>query len=826
MKKSVRNLWRLFFGGLLFIILIFTLANFGVFGKMPSLEDLENPEADLASEVYTSDGKIMGKYYAENRSEIKYNQISPNIIHALVATEDQNFYDHSGIDARAVARAIIKLGTAGGGSPITQQLAKNILGQGKGNVIKRGIEKIKEWIIAVKLERNFTKEEIITLYLNRAAWGNNFGIRNASKIYFQKEPSELKIEEAAVLVGMLKGFGYEPIRHPIAALNRRNTVIERMVDCKQKYITEAEAAKLKAKPLITNFKKADDNVGIAPYFRTALAERMKDWCKIHKNPKTGENYDLYRDGLKIYTTINATMQQYAEESVVQHMPVIQKKLNNLLKNNGDKMWKEHENIIENAMKNSDRWKNMAEDEIKPEVIRKSFLVPVKMKVFAWNAKRELDTIMTPRDSIKYHKQLMQTSFVAMDPKSGEVKCWVGGIDFKWFKYDHVTASRQVGSTIKPLIYALAVQDAGYTPSTVIEGGPVQYGKETRTFTGGGGTLANCLAYSKNTASVRMTNMLGVNRIIEFAKTVGVSAKLPPYASLALGAAEIPLLQMLQSYTMFPNKGYNTEPIFINRVEDKNGNLLEDFTQATSKQVISEQDAFTMVKLMQGVVQIGTGRALNDYDIPAQKAGKTGTTNDNADGWFMGYTPELLAGTWVGCDDPFIRIYTGTSGGNEMALPKWGYFMKKVYADKTLPYGQLLKFEEPAEMTNNPIYADQQFENIVNQGDDNNAQDQGNGDATDFTSDPLLDNALPNVPIESELSTVKPDTNSKAKTKETLPLPTNKTEDKKEAASTTPSANKPDDKKGATVVQPIKPADKNKIPPPKVDKPKTKKENDY
>ena len=827
MRDSVKILWRVFFGGLIIVILVFTLANFGAFGTMPSLQDLENPEADLASEVYTSDGKLMGKYYAENRSEIKYNQISPNIIHALVATEDQNFYDHSGIDARAVARAILKLGTAGGGSPITQQLAKMMLGQGRGNVFKRGIEKIKEWITAVKLERNFTKEEIITLYLNRAPWGNNYGIRNASKTYFQKEAADLNVEEAAVLVGMLKGFGYEPIRHPVAALNRRNTVIERMVDCKQHFLTEAQATKLKAKPLITNFKKVDDNVGIAPYFRMALAEKMKEWCKTHVNPKTGENYDLYRAGLRIYTTINSKMQQYAEESVVQHMPVIQKKLNGLLKNNGDRMWKSRESIIENAMKNSERWKTMAEDDIKPEVIRKSFLVPVKMKVFAWNAKRELDTVMTPRDSIKYHKQLMQTSFVAMDPRTGEVKCWVGGIDFKWFKYDHVTASRQVGSTIKPLIYALAVQDAGYTPSTIIPGGPVQYGKEVRTFTGGGGTLANCLAYSKNTASVRMTNMLGVNRIIEFAKSVGISAKLPPYTSLALGAAEIPLLQMLQAYTMFPNKGFNTEPLFVSRVEDKNGNLLEDFTQISSKQVISEQDAFTMVKLMEGVVEIGTGRSLNNYDIPAQKAGKTGTTNDNTDGWFMGYTPELLAGTWVGCDDPFIRIYAGTTGGNEMALPKWGYFMKKVYADKSLPYGGVLKFEEPAEMANNPIYADQRFENIVNQGDENTAEDQGNGDANDFTNDPLLNNAASNVPVESEFNDGKTDTASKLKGKETNPGVVPKTEDKKEIKTTTQPALKPEDKKGTPTAPAIKPAEKSKLPPVKNDKTKLPpKQNEY
>ena len=805
MKNSVKILWRIFFGGLLLLILIFTSANFGLLGKMPSLKELENPEADLASEVYTADGKLMGKYYAENRSEVKYNEISPNIIHALVATEDQNFYDHSGIDAKAVARAVIKLGTDGGGSPITQQLAKMMLGQGKGNILKRGTQKIKEWVIAVKLERNFTKEEIITLYLNRAPWGNNYGIRNAARIYFQKEPMQLNVEESAVLVGMLKGFIYDPIRHPSASINRRNTVIERMVDCKQHYLTDEQANKFKAKPLITNFKKVDDNVGIAPYFRFAVADKMKEWCKTHVNPKTGENYDLYRDGLKIYTTINSKMQQYAEESVVQQMPVIQKKLTGLLKNNSDKIWKEHENVIEAAMKSSERWKNLKEEDKKDADIKKSFLVKVKMKVFAWNAKRELDTIMTPRDSIKYHRQLLQTSFVAMDPKTGEVKCWVGGIDFKWFKYDHVTASRQVGSTIKPLIYALAVQDAGYTPSTIIEGGPVQYGKEVRTFKGGGGTLANCLAFSKNTASVRMTNLLGVNRVIEFAKTVGISAKLPPYISLSLGAAEIPLLQMLQAYTMFPNKGFNTEPIFLSRLEDKDGNLLQNFNQAGSKQVISEQDAYTMVKLMEGVVQIGTGKSLNNYDIPAQKAGKTGTTNDNADGWFMGYTPELLAGTWVGCDDPFIRIYEGTSGGNEMALPKWGYFMKKVYNDKSLNYGKILNFEEPAQMTKDPIYADQNFKDIVNSGDTANQQDQGNGNAGDFIVDPPTDKKATEIPVESQFDNGKKDTTSKIKSKTELPPVSPKpSEQQKDAKALMPATIKPADDKNKKNIKPEKP----------------------
>lgn len=797
MKKSVSILWRAFGWGCLAIVLLFTLANFGVFGKMPSLKELENPEADLASEIYTADGKLMGKYYAENRSEVKYNQISPNIIHALIATEDERFLEHSGIDARAVARAVLSAGTQGGGSTITQQLAKMMLGQGRGNILTRSMQKLKEWIVAVKLERNFTKEEIITLYLNRAPWGSNYGIRNASRTYFQKEPIELSVEEAAVLVGMLKGFIYDPVRHPKASIDRRNIVIDQMRNAN--YLTDAQATQLKAKPLITNYKKADENVGIAPYFRTVLAEKMKDWCKNNKNPKTGDNYDLYRDGLRIYTTINSKMQQYAEEAVVQHQPVIQRKLNATLKYSSEKMWKEREQVIEQAMRISERWKNLKEEEMKDDAIRKTFDQPVRMKLFAWNAKRELDTVMTPRDSIRYHKELLQTSFVAMDPRTGEVKCWVGGIDFKWFKFDHVTTRRQVGSTFKPILYTLAVQDAGYTPETYISGGPLTLAGKT--ISTAGGTLAYCLAKSLNGAAWHLMATIGVKRTIEFAIQCGIKTKLPPYPSIALGVGEIPLLEMLQSYTMFPNKGFNTEPIFISRIEDKNGNLLQEFT-TESKQVINENDAFTMVKMMQGVVKFGTGRSLANYSIPVETAGKTGTTDGNADGWFIGYTPELIAGTWLGCDDPFIRIYN-TGGGSEMSLPKWGYFMEKVYADRSLPYGVLTRFEEPPAMANDPIYADDAFASIVNKGDTTVSVDQGNGDAGDFM-DMESRNDFSDVPIESEIGTT--------------------TKPKKDSVRKPEIPAKPGDKKPVTPA--VKPADdKNKKP---ADKPKLRagSSNDY
>ena len=403
---------------------------------------------------------------------------------------------------------------------------------------------------------------------------------------------------------------------------------------------------------------------------------------------------------------------------------------------------------------------MKDAEAKEEDIKKSFYVPVKMKVFAWNAKREKDTVMTPFDSIKYHKNILQTSFVAMDPKTGEVKCWIGGIDYKWFKFDHVTTRRQVGSTIKPLIYSLAVEDAGYTPSTIIPGGPVQYGKEMKSFHGGGGTLANCLAWSKNTASVRIANMIGVKKIIEFAKECGINSPLPPYISLSLGAAEIPMLEMLQAYSMFPNNSFNTQPILLTRIEDKNGNILDQFT-AETKQVMSEASAHTMVELMQGVVKFGTAQRINSYNIPSEKAGKTGTTNDNADGWFIGYTPELLAGTWVGCEDPFIRIYSGNAGGAEMSAPNWGLFMSKVYADKKLGYGKITAFQVPASMRNQELSADADWSKLFNQGD-SLGNNQGNGDAEDFFNVPDDNKPIEKIGIESQIPRATPDTGKSKK----------------------------------------------------------------
>ena len=782
MTRSVKFIWRLFFFGIFAIVAVFLLANFGVFGKMPSLRDLENPEADLASEVISADGKLMGKYYSENRSEVKYSEISKNVINALIATEDERFDEHSGIDAQALGRVVLTAGTQGGGSTITQQLAKMILEQGRGNMLQRGIQKVKEWIIAVKLERNFTKEEIIALYLNRAPWGNIFGIRNASLTYFQKEPINLKIEEAAVLVGMLKGPSiYEPIRHAENSVNRRNTVIGQMVVAKGKYLTEAEGAKLRAKPLITNYKQIDENIGIAPHFRHALIDVMKTWCKNNKNPKTGEPYNLFSDGLKIYTTIDSRMQTYAEEAVMAHMPNVQSKLNYTLKYRGEKLWAKREGTLEKAMMQTERWKNMKLDEVDEAAIKKTFYIPVRMKIFSWKGKEnhQIDTLMTPMDSIKYHKKIMQTSFLAMDPRSGEIKAWVGSADYKWFKYDHVTANRQVGSTFKPLLYTLAVQDAGYTPETPIPGGSLTL--SGKTISGGGGSMANCLAQSKNFAAWTLMGKVGVKRTIEFAQQCGVKTKIPPYPSIALGSAEIPMIQMLQTYTMFPNKGFNTEPVYVTRIEDKNGNLVHEFATAVTKQVIGEADAYTMVKMMQGVIKAGTAKRLNSYNIPAEKAGKTGTTNDNTDGWFIGYTPTLLAGTWVGCEDPFIPIYQNNAGGAEMAAPAWGNFMQKVYADKKFKnYTDQKTFTVPVELKNDPILADAQFYKTLQTGGegdpdyrnpDEPVQEFFSEEPTDIPTDIPTDATDPPTVIEIDTSIKTPTPKGNAPLKDNDKKPT-------------------------------------------------------
>jgi penicillin-binding protein 1A len=703
MSKAVRIFWKsLLIGWAAFVVFLITL-NLGLFGKLPSLAELENPSMLSSSEIYGSDGTLMGKYYTKDRTNVKYSDISPNVINALIATEDERFYQHSGIDMRSLGRAVLFLGREGGASTITQQLAKNLLGQGSKNYIMRVIEKFKEWVVAIKLEKNFTKEEIAALYLNMVSYGDEiYGIRNAAKTYFQKEPDRLEIEEAAVLVGLLKGNTiYNPRRNPKAARNRRNTVLDQMV--RNNFLPSVEAEKLKAKIIDLKYIKMDENAGIAPYFRDVLRDEVKKWCKENKNPKTGEPYNIYKDGLKIYTTINPRMQEYAEIAVFRHMQKLQAVFNQQSNIKSGSVWKgkDGERVLENAMKQSDRWKNMKEDEIPEKDIRASFNVKVPMKVFAWNQRREKDTVMSPLDSIKYHKQMLQTGFLVVDPYNGEVKAWVGGIDFKTFKFDHVNieTKRQVGSTFKPLLYTLGVTN-GYTPETPFPSGPINMGNKV--ITGSGGPMAICLAYSKNPGAVFLINQLGVQRTVDFAKQCGIESKIPKVPSIALGSADISLIEMVRSYTMFAGRGFNVKPYFISRIEDRNGNVLATFT-TKGEEVISESDAYVMTKMMKGVVDFGTGRAIRSaYGISAEMAGKTGTTNDNADGWFIGFTPQILAGVWVGADDPFLRLLN-TTGGAQMAMPAYAYFFQELYKDKTLNIDPNAKFVVPESIRNEAIY---------------------------------------------------------------------------------------------------------------------------
>lgn len=720
MSKPVRVFWRIFFwsmGGLgLFLLMI----NFGWLGSMPSIDDIENPTASLASQVYAQDGTLMGKFYLEDRINVQYKDISKHVVNALVATEDERFYDHKGIDPRSLGRALFFLGSEGGASTITMQTAKNLFTNNwsTSNILLRMIQKIKESLIAIKLERNFTKEEIITLYLNTVAFGDNvFGIRNAAKTFFQKEPDRLNVQESAVLIGMLKGATlYNPRRNPKLALDRRNTVLSQMV--RNNYLPEEEATKLKLTPIELNYKKLDESAGLGPYFRMILGEELKKWCK-ENTKQNGDNYNLYRDGLKIYTTINPRMQQYAEEAVGKHMNYLQKIFNTQANIKDGSIWKGYENVLQNAMKQSDRWRNLQNEGLEEEEIKKTFSEKVNMRIFTWNDAREKDTVMTPYDSIKYHRQMLQAGFMVMDPLTGEVKAWVGGIGFKSFKYDHVNINtkRQVGSTMKPLLYSLAIEEAGFTPNTTVYDQQQSFGSyglvpaTGKSCTGQSMPMAAALAQSRNCASAYILKQLdtegnnSAKRLVEFLKRTDITANIDPYPSIALGSCEISLFEMMQSYSMFPGKGFNVKPMYITRIEDRNGNVLATFTPKR-KEIISEVTAYSVAKMMEGVMRAGTGRGMWSYVPNMAIAGKTGTTNENSDGWFIGYTPQLIAGGWVGADDRFIHFNKESAWGQggRAVLPIWGYFFGKAAADANCGIDTKLTFSKP-DMVENEIMLD-------------------------------------------------------------------------------------------------------------------------
>jgi penicillin-binding protein 1A len=808
MSKPVRVFWRIFFWSLGGLGVFLLMINFGWLGSMPSIDDIENPTASLASQVYAQDGTLMGKYYLEDRINVQYKDISKHVVNALVATEDERFYDHKGIDPRSLGRALFFLGSEGGASTITMQTAKNLFTNNwsTSNILLRMIQKIKESLIAVKLERNFTKEEIITLYLNTVAFGDNvFGIRNAAKTFFQKEPDRLNVQEAAVLIGMLKGSTlYNPRRNPKLALDRRNTVLSQMV--RNNYLPEAEAAKLKLTPIELNYKKLDESAGLGPYFRMILGEELKKWCK-ENTKQNGDNYNLYRDGLKIYTTINPRMQQYAEEAVGKHMNYLQKIFNTQANIKDGSIWKGYENVLQNSMKQSDRWRNLQNEGLEDEDIKKTFFEKVNMRIFTWNDAREKDTVMTPYDSIKYHRQMLQAGFMVMDPLTGEVKAWVGGIGYKSFKYDHVNINtkRQVGSTMKPLLYSLAIEEAGFTPNTTVYDQQQSFGSyglvpaTSKSCTGQSMPMAAALAQSRNCASAYILKQLdtegnnSAKRLVEFLKRTDITAKIDPYPSIALGACEISLYEMMQSYSMFPGKGFNVKPMYITRIEDRNGNVLANFTPKR-KEIISEVTAYSVAKMMEGVMRAGTGRGMWSYVPDMAIAGKTGTTNENSDGWFIGYTPQLIAGGWVGADDRFIHFNKESAWGQggRAVLPIWGYFFGKAAADANCGIDTRLTFSKP-DMVENEIMLDYLNNTAPVLGAE--SEDLGTGTEGDYA-----------VPLDIKAEDIAPESQKATDTKPaTDPKPTDpKKQTPPPPAVVTKPIDKPQDK----------PADKPKAVLPK------------
>ncbi|MFL5739829.1 MAG: penicillin-binding protein 1A [Flavisolibacter sp.] len=768
MKKSIRIFWIIFLTGFGTFVLLIILTLFGVFGKLPSLADLENPSILQSSEVFANDGTLMGKYYSEkgNRSVVNYRDISKYVIDALVATEDERFYNHSGIDFKRTFGAIAKLGRNGGGSTITQQLALNLFnGERASNPFLRGIQKLKEYVIAIRLERNFTKEEILALYLNAVPFGDNvYGIRNAARTFFQKEPDRLNIVEAATLVGMLRGNSlYNPRTHVKAAFERKNVVIGQME--KNGYLSEYDAARFKAMPIPLNYRKMDENSGYAPYFRDqVLRPEVEDALKDLKKPDSDEPYDIYKDGLKIYTTINIKMQTYAEEAQAQQMPMLQKVLNAQSNIKKGTVWKGHENVLEAAMKNSDRWRNLKEDELTDEEIRKTFYQKVHMKVFAWNAKRETDTVMTPLDSIKYHRQMIQSAFMVMDPVTGEVRAWVGGIGFKTYKLDHaqLRTKRQVGSSIKPLLYCQAIEERGMTPESMVEDVQQSFGKKelvpatSRSCTGRTVTMANALAWSRNCATAYIMKQVGPAQFANFLERLNIPTHVYPHPSIALGACELSLFEMMWGYSIFPGHGFSTRPSFITRIEDRNGNVIKRFDFGSNrKEVVSEATAYQMARMMEGPVTVGTAKGLMQSLGAKEMGGKTGTTNDNADFWFLGYTPQLLAGTWVGCDDRFIQIENGAYMGGTAARPIWEAFFKKVYNDKSLGIERDAEFQKPADLINEANGANSyDFGNMMGTDQDTTNNTHANDYSLD-TSNNLPPESQPPIDDENPLKKEKP-----------------------------------------------------------------------
>ncbi len=701
-SNAIRNLWIIFGSLLVLLILFFFCVAKGVFGTMPTFEELENPRTNLATEIISADGKVLGTYYVENRSNVRYAELSPYMPEALISIEDERFTEHSGIDEKALFRVAFGILTGnkkGGGSTITQQLAKNLFPRGENlSKPKLVLRKFQEWITATKLEHNYSKEEIVAMYLNTVAFGHNaYGIRAAAKTFFDKTPKEMTIEECALMAGVVNApTRYSPVRNPERSIGRRNLVLSKMAE--NGFITQAECDSISQIPLdMSHFNIMDHNSGQATYFREFLRGELNEWAK-NTTRADGTPYNIYRDGLRIYTTIDSRMQQYAEDAVREFMG---KELQPLFY----KHWKGQKNapfsnvtadeidhILETSMKRSDRYRNLKNEGMPLDSIKAEFEKPVPMTVFSWDG--PIDTVMSPMDSIRYYKWFLQASLISIESHTGHVKAYVGGLDYRFFKYDHVTqARRQVGSTFKPFLYSLAMQEGEFTPCTRIPN--IQYniqledGKFWSPGNSGGNvgeeiTLKYALAQSNNWISAYLMNRFGPNAVIAQARRMGVESPIDPVPAICLGVCDLKLIEMVGAMSTFANQGVYIKPMFITRIEDKNGNVIQRFSPEESE-AMSEITAYKMIELMKGVVQSGTGiRLRSTYGFTNPIAGKTGTTQKNSDGYFMGITPDLTTGVWVGAEDRSVHFRSTKLGqGSHTALPIWALYMKKVYADKSL-----------------------------------------------------------------------------------------------------------------------------------------------
>ncbi|WP_435413934.1 transglycosylase domain-containing protein [Polaribacter aestuariivivens] len=722
-KKYVKWFWGIILGGFGLILLLFLFASWGWLGALPTFEELENPETNLATEVISIDGKTIGKYATENRTPIHFKELPDNLVKALIATEDERFYEHSGIDFRGTARAVLKPGS-GGASTITQQLAKNLFTKrASSNIFKRVLQKAKEWIVAIKLERQYTKQEIIVRYLNTQGFlFNASGIRSAARIYFGKEANELDLQESAILVAMLKNpRQFNPNREISKgkSLTRRNVVFAQMY--KNGFLTKQEKDSLQKLPLKINYTPESHNEGYATYFRGHLQKVMRKWVQEHPKPN-GEEYDIFRDGLKIYVTIDSRMQQYAEEAVNEHMANLQSFFFKEQKKNKTAPFYDIEKsdinaILERGKKNSDRYKRLKLAGKSEKYINEVFKKKTEMSVFSH--KGDIDTIMSPIDSIRYYKYFLRSGLLSIEPQSGHIKAWVGGVNYKHFKFDAVEQQkRQVGSTFKPFVYATAINQLRMSPCDQLPNIPYtipkgKYGipepwtpENSNQQYGGMLTLKDGLAGSVNTISARLIDMVTPENVVRLAKSAGIKSDIPANPSIALGAVDLSLLEMVSAYSTFANRGLRVSPMIITRIEDKNGTVLEEFTPET-KEVLSEESAYVVLNLLEGVTESGSGVRLRSnytgypkivtgfpYNFDNAIAGKTGTTQNQSDGWFMGIVPNLATGVWTGGEDRSTHFPgIGYGQGATMSLPSWALFMQKCYADKTLDISKE-DFEKP------------------------------------------------------------------------------------------------------------------------------------